>query len=148
MSRHVLRSAICLALIWPTSFVAGAESFAVTERFKAEFVVEDANSPAFVVTDRASPLPAMTDTAGGSTTTPRPIVRVYSAKWCVPCRIARQELERASLPFELQVVDVTLGGQPGYVDEIPYFEWQTPRGRWFAKWTSVADLVKRWELTR
>ncbi len=148
MYRHVLQSVVCLVLLWQGSVTAGSEAFIVTERFAPEIAPASASSLAFVVTDRDSPLPIAGVAEPGSANTPRPVVWFYSAKWCVPCQVARQELERAHLPFELRVVDVTQGGQPDYVDGIPYFEWKSPRGRWFAKWTNAADLIKRWELTR
>ena len=141
MPHRVPQSVIGLLLFWPAWFTAGPERFTVTDRSHSGFVVESpTHSAEFVVTDRAAPQVK-------SVATPRPIVLLYSARWCAPCRAARQELDKADLPFEIRVVDVTDGGQPAYVDGIPYFEWQTPRGRWFARWTNVADLVKRWELT-
>ena len=145
MPHRVSQSVIGLLLLWPACFANGTERFVVTERAASGFVVVHlTHSADFVVTDREPPgirpshKPAVT---------PRPIVLLYSARWCAPCRAARQELDKADLPFEIRVVDVTDGGQPTYVDSLPYFEWRSPRGRWFAKWTSVEDLIKRWELT-
>lgn len=142
MSRQILKFMATMGLAGLHSLACGADRFLVTERDTSGFVIsEQSHSTAFVVTDRELPLaqPAATR---------RPIVRLYSARWCAPCRAARQELERTRLPFEVRVVDVTAGGQPGYVDSLPYFEWDSPRGRWFAKWASAADLVSRWELTQ
>jgi len=99
------------------------------------FVVTDRPEAAFVVTDNG-------------VATKKPVVILYSAQWCVPCRVARSELERADLPFRIEIKDVTNGGQPAYVDGIPYFEWRSPSGHWFAKWESVADLVGRWKASQ
>jgi hypothetical protein len=141
MSRRMLKFMGTMWLAGLHSLACGADRFLVTERDTSGFVInEHSHGTAFVVTDRE--LPGTPPAA-----TRRPIVLLYSARWCAPCRAARQELERSRLPFEVRVVDVTVGGQPGYVDSLPYFEWDSPRGRWFAKWTSAADLVKRWELT-
>ncbi len=145
MPHQVLKSVISLLLLWHACFASGTERFIVTDRRPSEFIVEYlAHSADFVVTDREPPDIKPTHKPA---VTPRPIVLLYSAKWCAPCRAARQALDKAALPFEIRVVDVTEGGQPAYVDGIPYFEWQTRRGRWFGKWTTVEDLVKRWELT-
>ena len=142
MRRRMLHLFSGMLLFWTAAFATAGERFIVTEHDTSGFVVEHRVGVAeFVVTDRA--LPVSTPVA-----TKRPVVLLYSATWCTPCRIARRELERSQLPFEIRVVDVTAGGQPEYVDSIPYFEWHSPRGRWFAKWTSVAELIRRWELTR
>lgn len=142
MKRPIVQTVALALLIWPTSVVFCADPFIVTERDTSGFVVEHHAGPLqFIVTDREPQLvkPAATK---------RPIVLLYSATWCAPCRAARQELERSRLPFEIRVVDVTAGGQPEYVDSMPYFEWESPRGRWFANWSGVGNLVKRWELTQ
>lgn len=142
MSHFVRQIAGCSLLIWTAAVVCGADRFIVTEHDTSGFIVAHrAGSAEFLVTDRAWP-------ETKPVTRQRPIVWLYSATWCIPCRIARQELERSVLPFAVRVVDVTSGGQPAYVDSIPYFEWDSPRGRRFAKWTSAAELIKRWELTQ
>ncbi len=141
LRRRLQISGIAL-IVWPASIVYGADRFIITEHDTSGFVVEQRAGPAeFIVTDR-EPLSTK------PTTVQRPVVLLYSATWCAPCRAARQELERSRLPFDIRVVDVTHGGQPEYVDSIPYFEWDSPRGRRYAKWSSVSDLVKRWELTQ
>ncbi|MDB5338686.1 MAG: hypothetical protein JWN70_4305 [Planctomycetaceae bacterium] len=142
MHRHLLRVPAFVLLTCPASVVLCADRFIVTEHDTSGFVVEHHAGPGqFIVTDREPPLTK-------PVTIKRPVVLLYSASWCAPCRVARQELERSRLPFDIRVIDVTNGGQPEYVDSIPYFEWDSPRGRRFAKWSSVSDLVKRWELTR
>ena len=142
MRRHMLQLSSGMLLFWTAAFAAAGERFIVTDHDTSGFVVEHRDGVAkFVVTDRALPVTKPVPT-------PRPVVLLYSATWCTPCRVARQELERSRLPFEIRVVDVTEGGLPEYVDSIPYFEWHSSRGRWFAKWTSVAELIRRWELTR
>ena len=141
MSLRMLKFMGTIWLAGLHSLACGADRFLVTERDTSGFVIgEYYRATAFVITDRELP-------GAPPAATLRPIVLLYSARCCAPCRAARQELERSRLPFELRVKDVTTGGQPGYVDSLPYFEWESPRGRWFAKWTSAADLVNRWELT-
>lgn len=76
------------------------------------------------------------------------IVVMYSAKWCAPCQRAKAELKGAKLPFELQIIDVDQAGWPGGLDTIPHFEWDSPRGKLFAKWNGVKDLIGRWELSQ
>lgn len=142
MLRRILPHSGLALILWPASIIYGADRFIITEHDTWGFVVEQrAGPPEFVVTDRELP-------SNKPVTVKRPIVLLYSATWCAPCRAARQELERSRLPFDIRVVDVTHGGQPEYVDSIPYFEWDSPRGRRYAKWSSVNDLVKRWELSQ
>lgn len=145
MPRHTLSIAMLVAVGLPAG---AAERFIITERETSSFVVAQYVPPVeFVVTDRlvsAAVKPGEIETAA----TRRPVVILYTATWCAPCRAARQALQQSRLPFDLQFIDVTHGGQPAYVDSIPYFEWDAPGGRRFAKWTNVAELVRRWQLTQ
>lgn len=80
----------------------------------------------------------------------RPSVTMYSAAWCAPCQRAKMELKAVekTLPFVIKVVDVDKSGWPAGVDSIPHFEWESSRGKLFAKWNGVQDLVARWELSQ
>ncbi|MES2793813.1 MAG: thioredoxin family protein [Planctomycetota bacterium] len=145
MPRLILSIAMLVAVGSPAG---AAERFIITERETSSFVVAQYVPPVeFVVTDRlvsAAVKPGEIETAA----TRRPVVILYTATWCAPCRAARQALQQSRLPFDLQFIDITHGGQPAYVDSIPYFEWDAPGGRRFAKWTNVAELVRRWQLTQ
>jgi thiol-disulfide isomerase/thioredoxin len=143
------RLILCIAMLAAMGLPAGAtERFIITEHETLSFVVAQYVPPVeFVVTDRLAPTvfkAGEIDTA----VTRRPVVIFYTATWCAPCRAARQALQQSRLPFDLQFIDVTHGGQPAYVDSIPYFEWDAPGGRRFAKWANVAELVRRWQLTQ
>lgn len=80
----------------------------------------------------------------------RPTVTMYSAAWCAPCQRAKVELKalEKTLPFVIKIVDVDDRGWPAGVESIPHFEWDSPRGKLFAKWNGVKDLLARWELSQ
>lgn len=77
-----------------------------------------------------------------------PVVTMYSATWCGPCRQAKAELKAVVLPFELQIVDVSKGGQPAWCESLPGFGWEhNGQTRFILGYPGVKQLVARWEAT-
>lgn len=56
-----------------------------------------------------------------------PHVRFYSATWCKYCPQTKRQIDQARkaglLPFDVDLIDVSNGGQPEWCDTIPTFAW-------------------------
>ena len=78
----------------------------------------------------------------------KPVVTMYTANWCVPCRRAKAELARATLPFSVREQDVSQGGQPEWCEALPAFAWVVDgQTRYVLGFSGVARLVSSWEQT-
>jgi hypothetical protein len=79
----------------------------------------------------------------------RPIVTMYSATWCLPCQRAKAELQTATLPFDVQVTDVSHGGQPEWCESLPAFGWPAKgKIRYVLGFPGVGQLVRSWQATQ
>lgn len=81
----------------------------------------------------------------------KPVVNLYSATWCGPCQAAKAELKAAAkdLPFTVRIVDVSNGGQPGYVTSLPWVSWPKAEGEvWQRSYPGVKELVEQWQATQ
>jgi len=79
------------------------------------------------------------------------VVNLYSATWCAPCQAAKAELKAAAkdLPFTVRIVDVSNGGQPGYVKSLPWVSWPKAEGEvWQRSYPGVKELVSEWQNTQ
>lgn len=78
----------------------------------------------------------------------KPVVNLYSATWCAPCQRAKAELKAAAndLPFTVRIVDVSNGGQPAYVESLPWVSWPKAEGEvWQRSYPGVKELVSQWK---
>jgi len=73
-------------------------------------------------------------------------VKMYVATWCAPCQSAKATIKVSTLPFDVEFVDVSSGGQPGWCSTIPAFAWDV-RGqtRYVLGFPGARQLVTTWE---
>lgn len=86
----------------------------------------------------------------GKSAQPKPVVYIYvgDPRTCVPCRIAKAEIESLTkkqveeLPFRLIVRD-----PPEWVRATPTLHWSEPDGisRQIQGWPGIKSFVARWE---
>lgn len=85
--------------------------------------------------------------------TVKPVVLMYTASWCAPCQIAKQQLAAAAakgeLPFTIQEVDIDI--DRGYQGAVPHFAYKnstTSTGWAFLQkqpgWRGVDELKTKW----
>jgi thiol-disulfide isomerase/thioredoxin len=93
---------------------------------------------------------AETDSAGNppAIATAQPVVRMFTATWCGPCRSAHAAIDAAAstLPFRVEYVP-----EPHpFPARLPYFEWVDQSGnRWGIEgWPGLDSLVRRWRVTQ
>lgn len=103
------------------------------------FTVTEGQAAPFVVTYECEPSRAAT----------RPVVVLYTAKWCAPCQSAKAALKAAKLPFDIEYIDVSNGGQPSWCVTIPAFAWDVNgKTRYVLGFPGVKQLIKTWEGTQ
>lgn len=79
----------------------------------------------------------------------KPIVKMFSATWCGPCQSAKASLKQSSLPFDIEYVDVSNGGQPSWCSSLPGFGWQANgQTRYVLGFPGVSKLVGQWKATQ
>ena len=76
----------------------------------------------------------------------RPRVRMYVATWCAPCQSAKATIKSSKLPFDIEYVDVSNGGQPNWCSTIPAFAWDVKgQTRYVLGFPGSKQLVATWE---
>ena len=60
----------------------------------------------------------------------RKLVTMFTATWCGKCGVEKAKIQAAgTLPFDVRLVDVSDGGQPGWVTSLPTFWWADNNGQ-------------------
>lgn len=81
------------------------------------------------------------------------VVKMYTATWCAPCQTAKIAVKAAvkegKLPFDIEFVDVSNGGQPDWCSSIPAFGWQVEKQtRYVLGFPGMPQLIRQWEQSR
>jgi len=79
----------------------------------------------------------------------RPKIQMFTATWCGPCQSAKAAIKAAKFPFDVEYVDVSNGGQPGWCASIPAFAWQANgQTRYVLGFPGADQLTRKWQATQ